>query len=187
MRFFASGGAVLLLMLLLPACLQGRAAMLRRSLRAMLLHRSCGPVSSLSASRHKWPQGLQVSLTDQRRAPTLQPLPIALHRPSANNFFCLNFENEVRKTNYSVLSNQRRVLKESEETGSCCSALLQSCVQKIGHRCYGQDTLKVPDGKCDFFPSPPLSPHWSVWFLYIKNQNKTDICFTSSPSFHFKF
>lgn len=117
----------------------------------------------------------------------LQSLPIALSRMSAKSFLCLNFEYEVRKTNYTVLSNWRRVLKEPEETGSCCPPLLQSCVWKIGYRCYGRDTLGVPDGKCDFFQPPPLSPHSSVWFPYIKYQNKTDICFTSSLSFHLKF
>lgn len=117
----------------------------------------------------------------------LQSLPIALSRTSAKSFLCLNSEYEVKKMNYTVLMNWRRVLKESEETGSCCSPLFQSCLWKIGYQCYGWDTLRVPDGKCNFFQSPPLSPHSSVLFPNIKYQNKTDICFTSSLSFHLKF
>lgn len=163
---FSSSGVMLLLMLLLSACLQGRAAMLRRSLRAKALHWSCGPLcpalvlsdtNDHGASRSLSQIGGELPGAAHPPAAPLQTLPIALHRPSTNNFLCLNFENEVRKTNYSGLSNQRTVLKESEETGSCCSPLLQSCVRKIGHWHYGQDTLRVPDGKCDFFPSPPFS------------------------------
>lgn len=112
-----------------------------------------------------------------------QPFPIALHRQSANNFFCVSFENEVRKTNYPGQSDRMRVLKESEETGGCCFPLLESCVRKIGHQCYGRDTLRVPDGKCDFFPSPSFSPHSSVLFLCVKCQNKNDIFSHQVPVF----
>lgn len=144
-----------LLMFLLPTYQQGRAASLRRSLRAKALHRC--PASLLSdtndheALRSRW----QVAgeLPGAAPHPLLQPLPIALCGPSANNFLCLNIENEVRKTNYSILSDRRRVLSESAENGSCCSPLLQSCVRKIGHQRYGWDALGVPDGKCDFFPT----------------------------------
>lgn len=137
------------------ACLHGACSNAQELTRGKSAAQSCAPqVRSLSIFWHKKStQPPESSHRPEESIPQLQPSPILFHRPSANNFLPMNFGKEVRKTNYFVLSDQRRVLKGSAETGSCCSPSLQSWVWKIGHWSYGQDTLRVPGRKRDFFPS----------------------------------
>lgn len=111
---------------------------------------------------------------------------IPFHGPSANSFLHRNFENEVRKTNYSVLSDWRRGLRDSKGWQLLLSFTVKLYLENwtLG---YGRGTLRVPGGKSNLFPSAPLSPYSGVWFLHIKHHTKTDICFTSSLGFHIKF
>lgn len=151
----------------------------------------CCPVASLRARWHEWPWAPRSpSQTGEALLGAAPPLcspcllPCTGWMPIISFVWILKMRWGKQIALFWVIEGGRW---RSQRILAAAVLLCFKTVWKVGHQHYGRDTLRVPDGKCNFFCTPPLSPHFSVWFLHIKYQNKTDICFTTSPSFLFKF